>query len=94
MLFKKWGNMVAVQWTKKATKQLLSIDTRYRKAIKEKVDKLIAFPAVELDIKKLKATDNQYRMRVGDYRVIFQIENGEPVVCTIQEVKRRTSTTY
>lgn len=86
--------MVAVQWAKKATKQLLSIDTRYRKAIKEKVDKLIAFPAVELDIKKLKATDNQYRMRVGDYRVIFQIENGEPVVCTIQEVKRRTSTTY
>ncbi|TBM32586.1 type II toxin-antitoxin system RelE family toxin [Hafnia alvei] len=86
--------MVAVQWTKKATKQLLSIDTRYRKAIKEKVDKLIAFPAVELDIKKLKATDSQYRMRVGDYRVIFQIENGEPVVCTIQEVKRRTSTTY
>lgn len=86
--------MVAVQWTKKATKQLLSIDTRYRKAIKEKVDKLIAFPAVELDIKKLKAMDSQYRMRVGDYRIIFQIENGEPVVCTIQEVKRRTSTTY
>lgn len=86
--------MVAVQWTKKATKQLLSIDIRYRKAIKEKVDKLIAFPAVELDIKKLKATDSQYRMRVGDYRIIFQIENGEPVVCTIQEVKRRTSTTY
>lgn len=86
--------MVEVQWTKKATKQLLSIDTRYRKAIKEKVDKLITFPAAELDIKKLKATDNQFRMRVGDYRVIFQIENGEPVVCTIQEVKRRTSTTY
>lgn len=86
--------MVAVQWTKKATKQLLSIDIRYRKAIKEKVDKLIAFPAVELDIKKLKATDSKYRMRVGDYRIIFQIENGEPVVCTIQEVKRRTSTTY
>ncbi|WP_129543386.1 type II toxin-antitoxin system RelE/ParE family toxin [Serratia sp. 1D1416] len=86
--------MVTVQWTKKATKQLISIDTRYRKAIKEKVGKLTTFPAVELDIKKLKGSDSQYRMRVGDYRVIFQIENGEPVICTIQEVKRRTSTTY
>ncbi|WP_442801259.1 type II toxin-antitoxin system RelE family toxin [Serratia rubidaea] len=86
--------MVTVQWTKKATKQLISIDARYRKAIKEKVGKLITFPTVELDIKKLKAGDSQYRMRVGDYRVIFQIENGEPVICTIQEVKRRTSTTY
>lgn len=86
--------MVAVQWTKKALKQLFSIDTRYRKTIKEKVDKLITFPSVELDIKKLKATDNQFRMRVGDYRIIFQVENGEPVICTIQEVKRRTSTTY
>ncbi|MBS0972674.1 type II toxin-antitoxin system RelE family toxin [Serratia rubidaea] len=86
--------MVTVQWTKKATKQLISIDARYRKAIKEKVGKLITFPTVELDIKKLRAGDSQYRMRVGDYRVIFQIENGEPVICTIQEVKRRTSTTY
>jgi len=86
--------MVTVQWTKKAIKQLLSIDTRYRKVIKDKVDKLIAFPLVNLDIKKLQTDDNQYRMRIGNYRVIFQIDNGEPVICTIHEIKRRTSTTY
>lgn len=86
--------MVAVTWTKKALKQLSSIDTRYRKAISEKVSQLKTFPAVTLDIKKLQASDNQYRMRVGDYRVIFEITDGEPVICTIQQVKRRTSTTY
>ncbi|NDK97443.1 type II toxin-antitoxin system RelE/ParE family toxin, partial [Photorhabdus laumondii subsp. laumondii] len=32
--------MVTVQWTRKARKQLLSIDTRYRKAINEKVNQL------------------------------------------------------
>ncbi|VEI73423.1 Uncharacterised protein [Serratia fonticola] len=32
--------MVTVQWTKKALKQLLSIDTRYRKAISKKVNQL------------------------------------------------------
>ncbi len=50
--------MVTVQWTKKALKQLLSIDTRYRKAISEKVNQLENLPAVKLDIRKLHATDN------------------------------------
>ncbi|AXY33938.1 type II toxin-antitoxin system RelE family toxin [Yersinia pseudotuberculosis] len=86
--------MVTVQWTTKARKQLLSIDTRYRKAISEKVNKLETFPAVTLDIKKLHSIDNQYRLRVGDYRVIFELTDGEPVICSIRTVKRRTSTTY
>ncbi|HHH1345508.1 TPA: type II toxin-antitoxin system RelE/ParE family toxin, partial [Yersinia enterocolitica] len=60
----------------------------------EKVNKLTDFPAVDLDIKKLQTGDSQYRMRVGNYRIIFQIIEGTPVICTIQEVKRRTTTTY
>ncbi|WP_045957509.1 type II toxin-antitoxin system RelE family toxin [Xenorhabdus poinarii] len=86
--------MVTVQWTRKARKQLLSIDTRYRKAISEKVNQLETFPAVTLDIKKLHDLDNQYRLRVGEYRIIFEITDGEPVICSIMAVKRRTSTTY
>lgn len=86
--------MVKVEWSKKAIKQLRSIDTRYRKPISDKVNKLVTFPSVELDIKKLHDQDNQYRLRVGDYRVIFKITEGKPVICTIREVKRRTSQTY
>ncbi|MCR1000247.1 type II toxin-antitoxin system RelE family toxin [Serratia rubidaea] len=86
--------MVTVQWTKKALKQLLSIDTRYRKVISAKVNQLEHFPAVMLDIKKLHACSSQYRLRVGDYRVIFDIADGEPVICSITAVKRRTSSTY
>ncbi|AIN13400.1 type II toxin-antitoxin system RelE/ParE family toxin [Yersinia pestis] len=86
--------MVKVDWSRKAVKQLLSIDAKYRKPISEKVNKLTNFPAVDLDIKKLQMGDNQYRMRVGNYRVIFQIVEGTPVICTIQDVKRRTTATY
>ncbi|HEJ9057083.1 TPA: type II toxin-antitoxin system RelE/ParE family toxin [Serratia fonticola] len=86
--------MVTVQWTKKALKQLLSIDTRYRKAISEKVNQLEDLPAVKLDIRKLHAIDNQFRLRVGDYRVIFEITDGEPVIYEIAAVKRRSSKTY
>ncbi len=60
----------------------------------KKVNKLTNFPAVDLDIKKLQMGDSQFRMRVGNYRVIFQIVEGTPVICTIQEVKRRTTATY
>ncbi|RDK97392.1 mRNA-degrading endonuclease RelE of RelBE toxin-antitoxin system [Enterobacillus tribolii] len=83
-----------IMWTKKAAKQLMSIDMRYRKAIQKKVNALSTFPDVTLDIKKLQYTDDQYRIRVGDYRVIFRVDDDDPVVCSIEIVKRRTSKTY
>lgn len=57
-----------------ARKQLLSIDTRYRKAISEKVNQLETFPVVTLDIKKLHSVDNQYKLRVGGYRIIVNTD--------------------
>ncbi|QOL14094.1 type II toxin-antitoxin system RelE family toxin [Dickeya dianthicola] len=86
--------MVKVNWSRKALKQRLTIDKRYQKAISEKVTELESFPAVRLDIIPLKGKDGMFRLRVGDYRIIFQIIKGEPVICEIKEVKRRTSTTY
>ncbi|WP_192457717.1 type II toxin-antitoxin system RelE family toxin [Musicola keenii] len=86
--------MVKVNWSRKALKQRLTIDKRYQKAISEKVTELESFPSVRLDIVPLKGKDDMFRLRVGDYRIIFQIIKGEPVICEIKEVKRRTSTTY
>ncbi|CAI1107906.1 type II toxin-antitoxin system RelE family toxin [Serratia quinivorans] len=86
--------MVKVIWSKVAAKQLVRIDTRYQKAIKQKVASLTGFPLVELDIKKLKGEDTKYRLRVGDYRVLFEVTNGEPKVLEVQEVRRRQSNTY
>ncbi|AWK13541.1 type II toxin-antitoxin system RelE/ParE family toxin [Candidatus Fukatsuia symbiotica] len=86
--------MVKINWLRRASKQLVMIDPRYRKAISEKVSKLTTFPTTELDIKKLRTTDNQYRIRVGNYRIIFEVTDGEPVICTIQQIKRRASKTY
>lgn len=42
-----------VLWSKRALKQLLTIDHRYRQAIKDKTAQLVAFPPVILDVKKL-----------------------------------------
>ena len=47
--------MNIVNWTKDALRQLLKIDSRYQKAIREKVNALGGFPNEALDTKKLKA---------------------------------------
>lgn len=81
-----------IEWTGKATKQLLAIDQRYIKAIKEKVNRLVDFPQVSLDIKQLDT--HQYRIRHGDYRIFFEVVNGVPKVIKIQQVQRRKTGTY
>ncbi|CDG20011.1 RelE-like protein (RelBE toxin-antitoxin system) [Xenorhabdus poinarii G6] len=86
--------MVKVIWSKAATKQLIRIDSRYQKAIKNKVSQLTGFPLVDLDIKKLTGTEAQYRLRVGDYRILFELSGKEPKILEVQEVKRRQTKTY
>lgn len=86
--------MATVEWTRGAIKQLRKIDTRYRETILIKGNSLKDFPDVELDIKFLKATDNQYRVRVGVYRLMFKVINGNPTIIEIYEVTKRQSNTY
>ncbi|OKP01609.1 type II toxin-antitoxin system RelE family toxin [Xenorhabdus eapokensis] len=86
--------MVKVIWSKAATKQLIRIDTRYQKAIKNKVGLLTGFPLVDLDIKKLEGTKAKYRLRVGDYRILFELSGNEPKILEVHEVKRRQTNTY
>lgn len=86
--------MVEVVWSRRALKHLMKIDTRFQKIIHQKVGELVNFPIVSLDIRKLQGSDNHFRLRVGNYRIIFAITGGEPVILEIKEVARRTSVTY
>lgn len=87
--------MPEVEWSNQARKQLFRIDSRYREMIFDKVGELTTFPDVKLDLKKLRdRKDPEYRLRVGDYRVIFTVINNQPRIIRIDEVKRRQSNTY
>ncbi|MDQ1211444.1 mRNA interferase RelE/StbE [Pantoea anthophila] len=86
--------MVEVVWSRRALKHLMKIDTRFQKIIHQKVGELVSFPIVSLDVRKLQGSDNHFRLRVGNYRIIFAITGGEPVILEIKEVARRTSVTY
>lgn len=83
---------VNIIWTNKALKQLKRLDSCYRKSILEKVQVLGTFPAVEADIKKLAGRSNSYRLRIGDYRLIFVwYKDQEPQIIEIQQVSSRQS---
>lgn len=84
-----------VEWSKTAMKQLLRIDSRYREAIYARISELEEFPDVQLDLKKLQGSKGkEYRVRVGVYRMLFTVIDGNPTIIQIEEVMRRQSNTY
>lgn len=66
--------MYEIILSKKAQKELLKIPKVYSKSIGEHIDLLANDPRPH-GCKKLKGTDNEYRIRVGVYRVIYTIED-------------------
>lgn len=60
--------------------------------IKEALRELeTTWPMTRLDIKKLKGYDNHYRIRVGDYRILFFRESGTAMV---YDLSHRSDNTY
>ena len=57
---------------------------------KERVLKAISRLPSEGDIKQLKGQKSRgmYRLRVGDYRIIYTVDNGRLVVCVIDAGNR------
>lgn len=84
-----------VQWTLKATKQARKIPKPNRSRIIASVGELEDWPAciTTKDIKQLKRHQHHYQLRVGRYRVLFDVETGLRVV-SIEEVKKRVQRTY
>ena len=82
--------MKIIQWRMKALRQLRKIKNKKdRNTIYDAVDALRYFPDCS-SIKKLK-NRNDYRLRVGKWRVIFT-ESLE--ILYIEEVKKRNERTY
>ncbi len=61
-----------VEILKDALKQLKKLSSELQERIKLKIDDLATEPRPK-GVKKLKGKENAYRIRVGDYRVIYDI---------------------
>ncbi|MFH1565860.1 MAG: type II toxin-antitoxin system RelE/ParE family toxin [Patescibacteria group bacterium] len=71
----------------RAQKRLLSIDRNEAKKILKKLDILFALENPLYQATKLQGYDKVYRFRIGDYRTIFTITNGEGVVLWVSHRK-------
>lgn len=70
-----------IEYKKRAVKYINSTDKPTKKRLKEAIER-IPFG----DIKKLSGFENEYRLRVGDLRILFTIEND---IITINDIKPR-----
>ena len=84
--------MNTIAWTRKAVKQLLKLQLRHQVQIRDAVSKLESMPDVT-HVKSLAGHSCGYRLKVGDYRVLFDWD-GRVKIVSVQEVKKRDERTY
>jgi mRNA interferase RelE/StbE len=86
--------MNAIEWKPKAFKQLLKLDKPTQVLIRDEVqNKLGVFPACT-GVKALVNHTYGYRLRVGQYRVLFDFLGAATCIVSIEEVRKRNERTY
>ena len=86
--------MNIIEWKPKARKQLLKLDSTARVQVRDAVgDKLSTYPFGS-GVKSLVEHQYGYRLRVGNYRVLFDFEGGAACIVSIEEVRKRDERTY
>ena len=74
--------MYQVEFTNRATKNFRKIDRKYQALIIAKLEELAKDPKNATNVKALKGGDF-YRLRVADYRVIYELQNNELIILVI-----------
>jgi len=67
-----------IEYSRLAVKYINSQDKPTKKRLKDAIEKI-----PQGDIKKLKGLENEYRLRVGDLRVLFTIEGNMIIIYDI-----------
>jgi mRNA interferase RelE/StbE len=77
-----------INYTKEATKALLRMPRNTAKLIREKLETIAADPyANHPNAKKLQGREG-YRLRVGDWRVIYKIQNEKLLIIVLKVASR------
>ncbi len=71
-----------------AVRQLAALSRPDQKRIREKIDALAAEPYPP-GAKKLQGKQEFFRIRAGNYRIIYTVERGRPVVLVVRIGHRR-----
>ncbi|WP_193197224.1 type II toxin-antitoxin system RelE family toxin [Nostoc sp. MG11] len=72
-----------VKFSKSAKKQFRKLPLDVQERIQTKINDLAIEPRPN-GVKKLQGDDNSYRVRVGDYRVIYELDDDILIVTVIK----------
>lgn len=81
-----------VELSRKAQKQLDRIPTRQAERIWNAISELRDTP-IPARAKRMAGAAPNWRLRVGEYRVLYSIFGGDNLI-SVNSIKRRTTTTY
>jgi mRNA interferase RelE/StbE len=86
--------MKNILWKPKSLRQIEKItQQKICVGIVEAVKQLESFPYVRLNIKAMKNHKHNYRLRVGRYRILFNVDTENDAVI-IEEVVKRDERSY
>lgn len=78
-----------IEFTRKAGKQFDKLDATTQTRIRDKLRAYASYPASQAaNVTPLKGAAG-YRLRVGDYRVLFMVDDGPPRVMVVYKVAHR-----
>ena len=77
-----------VEVTPAAGRQIRKLDRNTQKRILARIEKLEEDPRPR-DAAKLQSPEELYRIRVGDYRIIYQVEDDRLIVLIVRVGNRR-----
>ncbi len=79
--------MYRIEYTSGARKDLKRLDPQWQKRIILETEKLASNPFLKGNVKRL-VNSPFYRMRVGDYRVVFDLQTNRLIVLVVHIRKR------
>jgi mRNA interferase RelE/StbE len=72
-----------IEFSSTAERQFKKLSVQLQKRLTPKIDALAKNPRPS-GMKKLEGEENLYRIRVGDYRIIYQIQDNKLIVLVVK----------
>lgn len=81
--------MYTIEFTRRAKKEFAKIPSQFQKQIRNKLDAMANNPRAAQQVKALKGEEGAYRLRVGDYRIVYYMENDRLVIVVVTVAHRK-----
>ena len=79
--------MYAVEFLPSAARELSKLEPAVRRRLARRIDRLAMDPRA--GAAKLRGTEDVWRVRVGDYRILYQVQDDRLLILVIRTGHRR-----